>query len=405
MVGGAQMLFNLVSQFTPNTYALLTLPTSIYSSGNLSNNWLPCTYYFSNNATLYQDDPLRTSKTHAVHKIDLLEKCVKRIGTVMVLREILNFLGLIKNIFQFVRVGLKVAKKEKFSSILGLSDQGIAMISSFILSKLLKIPLSYFLFDIYRGNDLPFPLNLAARLLEHQLFKHAKHLIVNNEGTQIYLSQCYPEFKKKMSLVQNSVLPESYESARVSYDPHPPYLIIYTGNVSWPQEQALTNLLLAMDELTDLALILNLYIPKPTLLIKTLVNTRSNVFLTSAPQSEMPKIQSQATLLFLPLSWNTKAPSIIATATPGKMTDYLGSGRPMLVHAPSYAYVGQYVRQYKLGIVVDQNDPAILAETIRTFLEHPLAGNIYIANALRHFYKNHDARKNGRLMEKILQSI
>jgi glycosyltransferase involved in cell wall biosynthesis len=124
-----------------------------------------------------------------------------------------------------------------------------------------------------------------------------------------------------------------------------------------------------------------------------------------AQQSEMPRILREATLLFLPLAWHTKSPDIIATATPGKFTDYLASGRPMLIHAPDYAFVSRYAKQHQLGLVVDQDSPELLAAAIREYLQHPERGKTYVTNALAMFRHNHEAGKNARVLADILDEI
>ena len=119
----------------------------------------------------------------------------------------------------------------------------------------------------------------------------------------------------------------------------------------------------------------------------------------------MPKIQSDAALLFLPLSWDTKSPDIIATASPGKFTDYLASGRPMLVHAPDYSYIAKYVNKHHIGLIVDQNDTQLLAEKMRQFFKKPSLAQTYINQALEIFQQEYDAVKNAQKMMRILNDI
>jgi len=59
----------------------------------------------------------------------------------------------------------------------------------------------------------------------------------------------------------------------------------------------------------------------------------------------MSEIQTQADILFLPLSWHTKSQKIIDTATPGKLTDYLISNRPILIYAPASTFLAQYAKK------------------------------------------------------------
>ena len=105
----------------------------------------------------------------------------------------------------------------------------------------------------------------------------------------------------------------------------------------------------------------------------------------------MPGIQRQATLLLVALAWHTDAPDVVATATPGKSVEYLASGRPMLVHAPDYAYISRHTRQHRLGLVVDRDEPAALAQTIRDFLSEPRVGQEYVDNAREMYGRRHGA--------------
>jgi len=60
--------------------------------------------------------------------------------------------------------------------------------------------------------------------------------------------------------------------------------------------------------------------------------------------------------LFLPLSWHTKSQAIIDTATPGKMTDYLISGSPILIHAPASTFLVKYARENNFAEIVDTEE-------------------------------------------------
>ena len=53
---------------------------------------------------------------------------------------------------------------------------------------------------------------------------------------------------------------------------------------------------------------------------------------------------------------------------PGKMGEYLASGRPILVHGPSDSFITSYFRHHECGLVVDENDPSQLARAIGSLL-------------------------------------
>jgi glycosyltransferase involved in cell wall biosynthesis len=189
------------------------------------------------------------------------------------------------------------------------------------------------------------------------------------------------------------------------YAPYPPFAIIFTGNVCWAQLHSILNLIQAAKLLSDLPLNIRLYVPVSVPELVEALRGQPRITLAAAHQSEMPRIQSEATLLFLPLAWHTESPDIIATATPGKFTDYLASGRPMLIHAPEYAFVSRYARQHQLGLVVDQDSPELLATAIREYLQRPERGKTYITNALAMFQNNYEAGKSARILAETLNEI
>lgn len=409
LIGGPQSLYNLFSQFPKESFAILT---SYYSEIDRKTGlWLPCDYYFIDHQPILND---RKKHIEAVvhHKpvvitlrsrfISLLKTGVKLIAP---LKDLYLFYQFLDNIRGFISAGKGVIQQYRPTTLIGISDIGPALLANYWLSRIYKIDLVYFFFDLYKGNNLEFPASWFGRRFEKKMFTQARLIIVTNEGARHYYQERYPLIRDRFVVVHNSVFVENYDHPQTSTAVQPPYTIVFTGHVYWAQEQALFNLISAMERLRDLPIKLELYVPNPYPKLVNTIKGMPNVLMTSAPASQMPAIQGRATLLFLPLAWDTKAPDIIATATPGKFTDYLASGRPMLIHAPTYAYVSQYVRQHKLGLVVDEDNVDLLAWTIRNFLEHPEQGQEYINNALRVFHQNHDAKKNAQKLTELLNMV
>lgn len=86
------------------------------------------------------------------------------------------------------------------------------------------------------------------------------------------------------------------------------------------------------------------------------------------PVSEVPAVHRAADVLFLPLAFDSPYPSLIRTSNPGKMGEYLASGRPILVHAPPDSFVAGYFRRHGCGVVVDELDPHALARELERLL-------------------------------------
>jgi len=285
---------------------------------------------------------------------------------------------------------------------MGISDIGPALIATYLISLCTGVPYALYLFDIYLGNNL-LPMNeLLAKIFEPRMFKMASVVIVTNEGTERFYRKRYGGTFKS-AVVHNSVFPQGYESRRTPYSPKEPYTILFTGQVYWAQERSLMNLIRTMDELRDLRVQLDLYVPNAPETLKQRVRGRRNIYLTAADQSEMPAIQCHATLLLLPLSWHTRSPDVIATAAPGKLADYLASGRPVLIHAPPYAYINQYAKENGFALVVDEENIKKLKDGINKLLFDLEYSRQLIENAKRTFYKNHDATINAQKLAKILE--
>src|SRR5439155_16530435 len=82
------------------------------------------------------------------------------------------------------------------------------------------------------------------------------------------------------------------------------------------------------------------------------------------PVEEALRLQQSADVLFLPLAFQSPYPQIIRTSAPGKLGEYLASGRPILAHAPADSFVSWYLREHGCGLVVDREDPDALAAAI-----------------------------------------
>ena len=116
-----------------------------------------------------------------------------------------------------------------------------------------------------------------------------------------------------------------------------------------------------------------------------------------AHKSEIPSIQRDADILFLPLAFDSPYPDLIKTASPSKMPEYLAAGRPILIHAPEYSYIAHYARERGFGMVVDRPDPEELKRALLLLLEDESLRKRVVLNALK-TVQNHDARKvSGRL--------
>jgi glycosyltransferase involved in cell wall biosynthesis len=402
MIGGAQSLYNVFSCIT-GPYAILTSREALLGSlaySRLRGPSLPCPYYAIEGGRFEPPSISETPPAPAYPaRMVTLIRAVTR--TTAVGRQSVRLAVMVRGVAKYLRGGRKAIVAEHSELLVGISDGGTALISTWLLSLVSRRPYALYLFDLYRGNNLLQPGRLLARLFEGSIVTRAKKVIVTNEATEQYYQRRYPG-RIRTAVVHNSVRERHVTE---DYAPHPPFTIVFTGNVYWAQLHSVLNLIKAAKLLSDLPLNIRLYVTDAAPELVEAVRGQPRITMAAAHQSEMPRIQSEATLLFLPLAWHTQSPDIISTATPGKFTDYLASGRPMLIHAPDYAFVSRHARQHQLGLVVDQDSPELLAAAILEFLQHPEQGKTYVKNALAMFQQDYEAGKNARVLAEILNEI
>jgi len=416
-LGGIQNLYALLSALKPDQYCILTTHES--TKRHPAREPLPGEYFYcdQNGTPAFSvtipppstEDSVSSSRHESRFKIwarhtrfvgycrQLIRFAISRYR---VMRSLVRFYA---TIGRMVLLGHFIAQRRNIRGVVGISDTGPALISTYLLSKLCRLPYVIYLFDLYLGNNLGIIENCLARTLEPLIFRRAAAVFLTNEGIREYYRLRYGRTIKPF-LLHNSIFPAQYERLRTPYAAMRPYRIVFTGSAYWAQEQSLLNIIQAMDELRDPEILLDLYVPNPPHSILKHIANRNNIRISAAPASEMPRIQCGASILYLPLSWNTASPDIIATATPGKLSDYLASGRPILIHAPPYAWVNQYAKQEGFGLVVDEENIQKLRNSVLKLLADRRLALRLVRNATRTFYKNHDATKTAPRFIHVLDS-
>jgi len=406
-IGGPQNLYNLLRDIDSESYFILT---SFYNIDNISakiGTWLKGEYIFYDSTSIKKNIIEETNDSKSILKKRRLINTIKRfIKKITFIREIIGIPIILNQIIGIVLKGKKAIRNKNINSIIGFSDYGPAMIGSYLLHKITKKRYNIFLFDIYKGNFFPFPGNILANLLESFMFKSAENIVVTNEGTRdFYIKKYGQNISKKIIIIHNSVFKENYLNTNKIHEIKSSYTIVYTGSIYWPQIGSLKNLIKAISEIENISINLKIYTPNQKKSLKEIGIVESkNVEILVASPKEIPEIQNNADILFLPLSWHTKSQAIIDTATPGKLTDYLIAERPILIHAPSSSFLVKYAKDNHFAEVVDKEDNDILKEAIIKLIKNKEYTDNLVANAKKTFYKNHDASVNSMIITKIINN-
>ncbi len=141
--------------------------------------------------------------------------------------------------------------------------------------------------------------------------------------------------------------------------------IIYTGDVYLANFGCFRNLIQAMKLLQEYPLELHIFTArKPEQLASEGIQSTQTFIHPHLPYHEILEQQRVGDILFLPLAFESPIPELIRTSAPGKLGEYLASGRPVLAHVPANSFVAHYLEKNKCGLVASENDPISLKDHI-----------------------------------------
>ena len=153
MRGAPQNIYNLFKNFPLSSYCLLTSYHNIDNISAKKGNWLEGKYIFYDNTSFsgsLKNHPEIVKECQSRLILNKLKYFVKR-------NWLLGFLGgvfiISSQTIAIIRTGIKSIKKEKIDIMIGFSDYGPAIISTYLLHKINKKPYYIFLFYIYKNNS------------------------------------------------------------------------------------------------------------------------------------------------------------------------------------------------------------------------------------------------------------
>jgi glycosyltransferase involved in cell wall biosynthesis len=339
--GQSMVLYHLLKQFDPENYCLITLKNfHLYKNQGNCSTQLAAKYYFL--PPDYQVIRLITYIASAVHSKRLLE----------------FILNIRKNQFK------KILRKEHCEAVIGCTGGDLFdPPAAFLAGKELGIPFIFYNFDFYSRQWTHPILRAFSEEKEKELLMGAYRVIVPNK---CMIAEYQKRYGVYSTVIHNPFDLEEYEGNASNGEPNTfsEPKIVFTGAIYDANFKAFHNLMTAIEKTKIPNLRLHVYTPQSKNYLKKNGIEGQVEYHNHLPNNRMPAVQHNADILFLPLAFNSPYPDIIKTSAPGKIGEYLASGRPILVHAPADSFVAWYFRKYSCGYVVDQDDPDALAEAI-----------------------------------------
>jgi glycosyltransferase involved in cell wall biosynthesis len=204
-----------------------------------------------------------------------------------------------------------------------------------------------------------------AAACERRLIARGSAFIVPNEFLRDELLR---RGARRVAVVRNPLPDEPRpDAAAAPWPTNPETLdIVFAGAIYHAHADAFRNLLAAMEVASDLRPKLRLLTAQPQSDLEKLGITGPRIERSGHLDDEqIQQALRSADVLFLPLAFDSPIAEVIRTSSPGKLADYLITGRPVLVHAPSDSFPVWYARKNACAWVVDQRAPQTLAGSLR----------------------------------------
>lgn len=349
--GQAMVLYRLLRDLKPNSYALLS-----------RESYATYTYLQRSSSKCVPDSSPRLPARYYHLPPEFRFRRPNRLGT----RPIRELVNILLGVFLRARNIIRIIRQEKCEAIVACSGDLCDLPAGYLASRWTRMPFYAYVFDYYSYQWSRRLHRSFSRYVEPIVLKGATCVIVANEFLR-------DEYRRRYQ-VEPTVIHNPLEVREADRElPWPAtqseIRIVYTGAIYHANYDALHNLIAAIHLLRRSDVKLHLYTAQSPAELRQARICGPIVHHDHLASSLVFEVQRQADILFLPLAFNSTLAEVVRTSAPGKMGEYLASGRPILVHAPADSFVSSYFREHQCGIVVDQNEPAMLARAIHRILD------------------------------------
>lgn len=264
----------------------------------------------------------------------------------------------------------RIVAGEDCDAVVAFTGFGTDIPATYLASRRIGTRFYAYICDDYAAREVYWAFRLPARLVEPLVLKRADGVVVPNE---FLLEKLRQRYGIEAALIRNPCDLSAYDAVPPSHsnDKDGARRIVYTGAVYDAHYGAFVNLVQALTSIMPIPVELHLYTAQDASDLAKLGIRGPLVVHPHEAADAIPGIQRGADVLFLPLAFDSPYPEVIRTSSPAKMAEYLASGRPILVHAPADSFVSWYFRHHECGVVVDRDDPGLLASELERLLSDP----------------------------------
>ena len=232
--------------------------------------------------------------------------------------------------------------------------------ASYVAAQRLGIPFGAYLFD---DPVLQWPTHERRKFAAEWESVWAKEAALVVAPNEILAEDFEHRTGRNAVIVRNPALPGAYGNNTSERPLGTPLRLLYTGSVYHAQLDAVRNVAEAAARLPGGA-VFDIHTSQAAKALggldPVIVRVKPHIY-----SDEIFDVQKSADVLVLPLGFDTGVPEVIRSAAPGKMAEYLASGRPILAHVPADSFVARFFRERECGVLVDTPDIARISCALR----------------------------------------
>ena len=298
--------------------------------------------------------------------------------------------------------GLRIIRQEKVNNVFVVADHYVEL-AALLIHWLTGKKIVLWLPDLYCVPELTRSkwTQSINRLIEPVLLRAMDIVLVTGKPTQEYYKEKY---NLNTEVLAHSVdltrydLQHSHPSANVTR-------ILFTGTIEPCNQGSILDMIKVITGLPELDIKLAIVSPNVSKQLQEIAMKNHRVTCMRAKREEIPALQQSADVLFLPLCFEEhgyRYPSIVRTASPSKLPEYLMAGRPILVYAPAESYYARYARQEGFAFVVDQPNCDVLRRAVLELQNNADLRHRLVTSAKRTARKYHDAKQVSLRLQSVL---
>lgn len=295
---------------------------------------------------------------------------------------------------QHARRIARVVRSEGCGAVVACTGELTHLPAGYLASRRAGVPFYAYIFDHFSYREAWSPAReFWARRLEPVLLRGAERVIVPNETLGDDLRA---RFRVEPAVIHNSFDLSPYEAGVESPSSarDGEIKIVYTGDVYEAHYDAFRNLMAALASLGRPEVKLHLYTGKTLEELAAVGVAGPVVRHPYLAPAEIPRVQMEADVLFLPLAFESPFPELVRTSATTKLGEYLAARRPVLVHAPADSFPSWYFRTHDCGVVVGECDSAKLAAGLSRILDDPGLRRLLAVNAWGRAREDFDIEKS-----------